>query len=308
MNWNFDSYATHLLIATLLLLSVSRTTTLAQEASPFRWKLQQDNLLTYELQQKTTVSSEIDGRGQQTEITLSMFMDAKVLDWQDEVASIEQSITRITMKMSLPEAGGIKTIELDTGSDEKQRGLADRLLKQIKPLIGNTFTVKMTSRGEIVAIEIPKATMDALREAPSSMQLRKALTADALKQMFGDTAVVFPDQALAVNESWQSTDSVNNAIGTIDRKHIYTNDGMKQVGDKSVVQISMKTEITVKQPGENDAQVDDFQGSGLIWFDPGEGIVTGGEIQNQMKTSRTYRDKVIHTTVDNSIVMKVARK
>jgi hypothetical protein len=280
----------------------------SQEDLPFRWRLQNDNLLTYELKQETSVSSEIDGRSQRTDVAMSLFMDARVAEVNEGVASIEQSITRVTLKLSTPEAGGIKTIAFDSDSAKQRPGLAERLESQIKPLIGSTFTVKMTARGEIVAIDIPKTTMDRLREAPSSMQLRKVLTADALKQIFGDTAVVFPEQALAVKESWQSTDSVQNAIGTIERKHTFTNEGKKQIGDKSVFEISVETEIAVKQPGENEARIDDFQGEGLIWFDPVEGIVTGGEMRNRLKTSRSYRDKIIHTTVDSLTEIKAARK
>jgi hypothetical protein len=310
VNWNPHSSAIYFSLTALISLLVPphHVSKSPQEDVLFRWRLQRDNLLTYELKQETSVSSEIDGRRQRTDVAMSLFMDARVVDAIDGVASIEQSVTRVTLKLSTPEAGGIKTIEFDSDSAKQTPGLAEQLASQIKPLIGSTFTVKMTERGDIVSIDIPNTTMDRLREAPSSMQLRKVLTVDALKQLFGDTAVVFPEQAPAVKESWQLTDSVQNAIGTIERKHTFTNQGEKQIGGKSAYEISVKTEIAVEQPGENEARVDDFQGEGLIWFDPNEGIVTEGEVRNRLETSRSYRDKIIHTTVDSLTEIKVARK
>ena len=73
----------------------------------------------------------------------------------------------------------------------------------------------MNPRGEILDVEIPEQSMQAIREAPASMQIRQVLTKEGLSDLFGQSAIVFPEKSLSAGDTWIDQTEIKNEVGTI---------------------------------------------------------------------------------------------
>ncbi len=298
--------AAGLTIYAMLIVDVSS----AQSADTLRWKLNQGDQLAVQLVQDTNISSQIDNRGRQTANKMTLDMQWLVESVNDDrKAVIQQTISRIQLTLTTPEDAGSQTVSIDTNDTDKQKDLAKHLLQQVSPLIGTKYTVTMSDRGEVVSVDVPEASMEALRGAPASMQLRQVLTKEGLTEMFGQSAIVFPEQAISVGDDWKSESEVSNSLGTFTRIHTYSYDSSQQKDQKTMQHISIKTELKQKAANQQGSELVAFSGGGQLWMDNEAGYVTESSLANELKTiNKTYPSSIIYTTITSRVSMKVVKK
>ena len=190
-----------------VLLTLITTSLVAQTPEPFRWKFAQGDAFKVDLSQTSVVTSTVDQRSRKTTNTMQMFMNWNVTEVDNEngTATLAQSIDRITLNMVTPTKGGEKVTKLDTDDTDKNRGLADKLAKQIGPLVGTTISVVLSDRGDIQSVTVPDETMEVLRQAPASMQLRRVFTEQGMKQIIGQSAMTLPADTVDVGQQWGNT-------------------------------------------------------------------------------------------------------
>ncbi len=282
----------------------------AQPADTLRWKLGQGDQYDVQLIQDTNISSQIDNRGRQTANKMTLDMQWLVQSVNDDrTAVIQQTISRIQLTLTTPEDAGSQTISIDTDDAGKQKDLAKHLLQQVSPLIGTEYLVTMSDRGEVIRVDVPESSMEALRGAPASMQLRQVLTKEGLTEMFGQSAIIFPEQAISVGDDWKSESEVSNSLGTFTRIHTYSYDGSQQKDQKTMQHVSIKTELKQKATSQQGSELVEFTGSGQLWMDNEAGYVRESSLANELKTiNKTYPSSIINTTITSRVSMKVVKK
>lgn len=297
-----------LLVAWALFFFISSTSSVThgQDAEKFRWKLNAGDEFTVQLVQDTKIKSNIDQRVQEMANKMTLDMDWKVTDVNDDnTATIAQTITRIRLQIVTPNEGGSQTIAVDTQDTSRQKELAKRLHKQVIALIDTKYNVSMSDRGGLLGVEIPKASLEALRGAPSSLQLRKVLTEDGLKDLFGQSAIVFPENELAKGDDWDSTAKVENSLGVFEKKNVYKYAGPENGSHR----FNIATELNQTADGKAGSKVISFAGSGQLMFNVDAGHVTESTITNKMNTeNNSYKETTINTVIDSKVSMKVNRK
>ena len=163
----------------------------------------------------------------------------------------------------------------------------------------------MSNRGEIKNVDIPKASLEAIRQAPSSMQIRQVITADGLRELIGQSAIVFPESSVAKGESWDSQTKVTNALGDFNKTNKFTFDGPQSIDAGEYQQFTVTT--TVDEKMKEGAALKNFGGNGKIWFSADAPMILRSQTTNQMTSERRYRERIIESTVTTEIKMKVSR-
>ena len=224
-------------------------------------------------------------------------MDWNVVSATDEQFEIEQTITRIRLTINTPNKSGVKTTTIDTESEGKTTELGASLLEQIKPLIGTKFNVSMTPRGEIAEVSIPKDSLAQIRLAPASMPIRELLTEKGLKDLIGQSAIVFPENSISAGEDWTIDAGQKNTA--FSKTNTVTFIGTSLSDGVDVHTFKVNTDITESsngveqevEPGTTKMTIQEFSGGGKIVFSPDGLVVVDSDMKNKMMTNRNYREK-----------------
>ena len=308
MNNHFTAKKILLASLPLLVFFCNANDSIAQDnQKQLRWSLQLDASYDVELKQQTGIKTNIQNRSQEIGNDMTLQMKWNVASVENSVYEINQSISRIRLKVTSPSKGGVQITEIDTGAEnEKTTEFGARLLEQIQPLVGTQFVVTMTNRGEIKNVEIPKDSMEKIRSAPASMQLRQVVSEDGLKELIGQSAIVFPENALKPGDKWDTTDTVKNDFASITKNNQYTYNGASESDGAPSDSISVSTKIKAADVSD-DNSIENFVGTGKIEFANESDLLLSSQIRNEMTTLRKYRDQKIKSTVTTDVSMRVTK-
>jgi hypothetical protein len=294
------------LLAMWLTFAVSHSA--AQEATP-KWIFEKADVFEVVLTQTTSIKSQVDQRVKDVDNQLRLNATWEVKSVSDVgVATMKMTLVSVQMKMeSMPNGVG-KSIEIDTSSDEKQKGAGGELLKQLAPLMGAVVNIDMSTRGEITNVVVPESTLESLREAPGSMKLRKIFESQGIQELFGQSVVVLPED-LQQNQPWEIDNQSQTGFGTFDAKHTCVWTGNRKSGDSNLAEFELKTEVTPRDESRNtDAKLTKFSGGGNLVFDLSQGHFLSSKSSNELTTEKAYREKTITTTVTTDVEMQIKKK
>ena len=280
-----------------------------QTDQPLRWKLKQGEKLTVVLEQNTGVKTGLGNRAQETGNEMTMTLQWNVKSEAKNEFVIEQTIERIQLTINAPSENGIQTTELDTSEAEGKGKLAEHLLQQIQPLVGTVHLVTMTDRGEITNVSVPKESKEAIRQAPSSMQIRQIISEAGIKEMIGQGAIVFPSESITPGADWSSRKTVENGLGEVTTSTKYTYNGPQEIDGANVEQFSALTMMTVDEKKlKEGVQISGFDSKGKATFAATAKNVLETEFSSQLTTKRTYRETIVESTVTTETKTKVTRE
>lgn len=291
-----------------IIWSTSTSTLLGQDVGQkLRWALKTGEKLEAVLSQDTNVASSLNNRDQKIGNKMLMELDWTVKTADEARFTIEQSIRRIKLTINAPSKGGVKITTIDTAADEPSGQLAGELLQQISPLLEKSFLVTTNARGEILEVEIPDASMEAIRQAPASMQIRNVLTKEGLKELFGQSAIAFPENAVANGEAWTAETEYKSDLGKLQKTSEFTYTGTEEKDGIEFNKINVVTKAQLTHP-ESKTSLDNFSGTGEILFSANANRMLDSRWKNSLTTSRNYRDKIIRSTVETNATLTVSRK
>lgn len=281
----------------------------AQDANSIRWTLQPGDNLQTTLEQTTEIETNIDTRKKKIGNDMLLIIDWQIDKVDGDRIEMTQSINRIKLQVHRPSKNAIETTLIDTESTNKPApGLAVHLHAQIAKLVGTKFSVVMSTRGEVLTVKIPESSMARIRQAPASMTLRKLLTEDGLKDVLGQSAIIFPENN-ADNE-WSVGSEAKNAMGKVARETSISYEGKTDRNEARVHTFAMKSSAEIAEPAttEDPPTMDDYSGWGSAWFANDANPVFESNFENRMNVSRKYRDQEIISTVSTTTKMRVVKK
>jgi hypothetical protein len=283
------------LLAAVVLSAIGST---AGADTVLRWKFTAGQKREYVMVQKMAMKQEVMGRQIETTLTQTMEMtwEVKSVD-KDGVADMVQTIDRIKLSMTAPPPIG--NIDLDTTKADD----AAAVPAVIKPMIdlfraisGSPFSSKITPRGELRDVKVPKKIVDAVQAAgPGGAMFNE----DSLKDMFGQSMIVFPEAAVAPGKSWTGTRKVAMQFGTSIADMTYTLDGA--TGPVQNIGIDAKVKIE-PQPGTPFAiAVKNQEMKGSCRFDNAAGSLTASDMVQKMSMTLTIMGQEIGQEIEQTV-------
>lgn len=293
---------------TFVLFWVANSKLQAQDTGrELRWNLKAEEKLEAILTQDTNITTKLNNRTQEIGNKMTLEMDWEVKSADSEKLVIQQSIRRIQLTINAPGKGGVKITTVDTNSKDEPSQFAGELLQQVRPLIGTNYLVTVSPRGEITEVEIPKPSMEVIREAPASMQIRNIMTKEGLIELFGQSAIAFPEKAISAGDTWNTDSELKTNLGDFTKTVEFTYSGSKNLDGTEYDEVNVATTAKLNNAATK-TELDDFSGSGKLLFSADADKVVDSQWQNSLTTSRTYRDKIIQSTVQTTATLIVNRK
>ncbi len=222
---------------------------------------------------------------------------------------IEQAITSIRLSVTDPASTG-KSVALDTADSSQVSGESATILKQVKPLINLKFNITITPTGDILSVDLPDDTVKVLRELPGSLQLQALFSEQGVKDLFGASAVVFPEDEIDVGYTWKTSHSAQTAFGEFTRNRSYEFAENRPSGRPDSARFRLETTLEpVDEANQEDTgRLLEYTESGEMWFNLEAGFASSFEVTSLTKTELPYREKLIQTRIENLMRMTVLKK
>ena len=273
----------------------------AQETPTLQWRFQPGQVQKIKMDQSTEVSSSVDQRSQKTrnQMTLWMTWNVEQVD-QDGAATITQTIDRIRLSAEIPTPSGDELAEFDTDSPDGLKGVSKKLYQLVSPLVGTSCTLTINPNGDIAKVEIPESSMEILRNAPSSMQIRNVLTDQGIRELFGRSGLVFPDQDLAQQPEWVIKRELENGMGKFAQTQTYRLS--RSEGDLATITMDGTLEPLDQKATDH---LEEFKSGATYQFDAVKGHLTHSQLETELRSKRPYRDLIINTRVVTRSVLTI---
>lgn len=298
----------------LAIVCLGASTQCSAQTDPIKWKLAAGDQFKITLNQTSSADTKVDSRQTKIQNATTLEMDWNVLNVVEGDATIEQSITAISLNVSNP-AVPAQAVALNTSASEiEAKGFSKTsraLLKQIKPLIGLKFNVTMAASGKIKEVTLPEATSTALNKLPDTVRLRQLFSPEGLTQILGASAIVFPEKTIDAGGTWSEKKMITTPLGAFSRNRTYAVVGPKSLQGNDLIEIKMEPTMTVlpEQESEPDSvlagKLISFSGTGTLLVDGKNGYLKSSSFENELASERLYREKKIETVVKNQIKMTV---
>ncbi|MDG2013512.1 MAG: DUF6263 family protein [Pirellulaceae bacterium] len=280
------------------------------ESQTLSWQFAKGDVFDIQIQQSTAVSTVVDRRLVEQTNQMTMDITWQVLNFQDGVATIEQTIKRVRIELSIPGEKGPSVTNYDS-AEEKQKGDAKRMGASFSRLIDQPVNLSVTPQGQIRKVDIPEKTLASLREMPGSVQGRKMFDVASVREMFSQSGLQLP--ADSTETQWQFTR--NFKIGLPQTFRLTTEYSIADT-EQNPVKIDFTGELElIEDSGERPAELDfenvaltGQKSSGSLMFDSEKGNCVSSNSKTQLKTRTQYRDMEIMATVDSTVEMTFNRQ
>ena len=187
--------------ATLLLTLICwigfNASTSAQE---IRWKFSTDDEFSVTQKQTTDIETLVEKRKSILGSSVEMSGAWKITAVENDLALIDQTIESIKVNIDNP-ADNTKSVAIDTASETRPAKNSRDLLKQLKPLVGLVFQLKMNPRGEVLSVDVPDETRKRLDAIPNDSWLKALLDPGKLQGQIQSAALGLPEPTLKKGQS-----------------------------------------------------------------------------------------------------------
>ncbi len=318
-----------------LVLASLESPAIAQENDALRWKFAAGDRFDVTLKQDSEVRSFLTlnsiedrnktGRTATSSLTLKMDWNVDSLN-DDGDAVVQQMIAQIQLTADTGARTGQTLIEIDTAVEEKRNGIEASLQKQMLALVGLSFEVTMSPRGEVIDVVIPEETLEALRQIPGSMQVRNLMSAEGLKDLYGQAGVVLPEGELAEGESWSVESPLQTTMGDFTRSNQYTLESTSSDDGRAIARFAVETTVasgdgtpdsgsdekipdaeSAGEGAERPTRLVEFSGTGTMVMNIDDGYFVSSQTSNQLKSEKDYFDQTIVTSVNSRIEMQIEK-
>jgi len=292
------------LLAALAMIAAASAANFAHAQKVLRWKFTDGQKLAIQFNQEMNTAATVQGNEVKTSMKMGMDMSWAVKSVSAAgVATMTQAIDRIQFDMQIPFLGNVKYDSQDKG---EPTGVAAQIAKNVKPLIGATFTQEMSPRGEILDVKIDEATKKALEQGAAKALLKQFASEEGLKSLMGQSATVFPEKSVSKGDTWNNEFTTDSQVGKLKVKIEYTYQGSETRGDAEVEKIDMKINMDF-QGGALGPQfkVQQQNNQGTIYFDNQQGRLVESTATQDMTLKATIQGQEISQKITGSMKMTV---
>jgi hypothetical protein len=265
-----------------------------------RWKFNTGEAFETQMKQDMNMSINAGAAGQMATTanqTMNMTWTVKSVD-EKGVATIEQKIDRIQMKMTAPGGQGF---DYDTQSEEPATGVAAMVAPTMEAMTSGQFTFNITPRGEISDVKISDELLAAVKNGPGG----ETGAVEQFKSMVAQIALVLPEKAPKMGETWTTKIAVANAAGGGNQsvETTYTYDGTRDADGTTyaVIKPSMKMELA--QNPMMEMKMKEQKTDGEVLFDLKAGELHSVSMNQNIVMDMVAQGMTMPGTIDQNIAV-----
>ncbi len=271
-----------------------------------RWKFKAGDKTHYAMKTDVTQDTKAGGMPFQVKILQTMDMTWDVAEVADDgTATLNQTIDRVRMEMTLPQAGAPQ-IKYDSQAKEKAPG-TEMLSKIFDVIVGKAFVMKVTSLGKVLEMQAPDGVLQAFKNMPAGQG--GMFSEDGLKQMISQSMLPLPEEAVAVGTTWEkSAEMQAPPFGKQVTVTQYKFAGDGELNGKKVDKIDVTMDIKLEAGDDPNTKfkLKDNKAGGEIQWDNSAGQPAQSRIDSKMSFEITANSMTIEQTVTtNSLMTRV---
>jgi hypothetical protein len=288
-------YGVTLLSGAVLLSTVVST---AAADTTLRWKFAPGQKQTYAMTQKTSMKMELQGNPVKTSYTQTtdITWEVKAVD-KDGIADMVQTIDRVRFEMMAPTG----KVDVDTAKESDAPGTPELMSKLFRSMAGSPFSMKMTPRGEVRDLTVPAKLVDAFKNAGPAAQM--VGSEESLKNLIGQSVVVFPEAGIAEGNTWQATRKLPMPFGTMVMDTTYTLE--PPTGPVANIGINVKAAIEPKEGSPLEIKVTSQDTKGHYRFDNAAGNLKSSEVNQKMSMKLMAQGQEIAQDLESNVKMEL---
>jgi hypothetical protein len=256
-----------------------------------RWKWAANQEWVAEFAQTVTTDSAFGAKNLRLAIASKMTQNWLVesVDAQG-VGTIKQSYMRIGVDVDM---GMGNTIAFDSERSDAPSGETKKLSDALRPLIGPTWKVLVSPRGELLRWE-PSPELTAATEQVAKNSVLQPLFAGAgavgpTRQVF----LAFPEEPIQAGHAWRTTTPLQTSFGVGDIATDYKFEGVQTRGESSVATISGESQVNAKPASGKVAksrQLKEQKTTSHWLFDSKNGMMSESRQGQSLRTESRVRD------------------
>ncbi|GAC1342792.1 MAG: hypothetical protein NVSMB14_07300 [Isosphaeraceae bacterium] len=269
-------------------------------AQATKWKFEKGKTLRYDYTEKNVSKAEIAGQAIDTTVSQTLELVWKIDSADGDKAKITQTINGIKFVMDSPFA------KIDYDTKERDKAPADpfgsSFSKIMNVLADSKTTFTMDSRGEISDVSTDDKTVKGLKAA-TAMPGASGPSADGLKAVILQTAMVLPDKTLAKGASWKDTVKLPDPpFGDKTLDSTFTAQGDDESAGTKVLKIAVASvaKYTPKEGAGFVKKIKEQSISGSILFDPPAGNILSSKIVEKSEESMTLQGNEIAQKIEKT--------
>jgi len=168
----------------------------------------------------------------------------------------------------------------------------------------------MTDRGEIIDVRLDDKAQAVVDAAAKDAKFKDLFSKEGLTEMLQRSAIVLPERAIEVGDSWTSKTNSKSPVGVLDQTHEFTYEATEEKDGRSLEKVSVQTTLDLreaKDDSERQLKLTDQSQTGDFYFDAETGDFVESTIKQKLASETPYRDLVIQASVDSSMKMTIER-
>jgi hypothetical protein len=284
------------MLACVVAIFVGVSSAYGQDATlRYRW-VKGDDVRYRVSQQGTTTINGLPGMGEMTMDQSNVQVIRLTVEdvATDGSATLRQTFESARMELNSP-AG--KAVFDSAAADKPTDPIAVAIGATMSAMIGESITVVLMPTGAVIKVEgmsrIFDKIMKALPQDPTGAQVfgqfKGTMSDDAMRSMFEQGFVTFPDHAVKAGETWIGQFKMSlPIIGTLTTTRTSTLQGVESSSGASIARIAtmiaMRQDAEASPPGPMGmtAKLADSKGEGEILFDIARGRVQKTSSRSEM--------------------------
>lgn len=272
--------------------------TVAQESDPdaLRWNWEPGLRLAASSDQELVVTSQVEKRQRKVVNQIHLEMAWSVDSVEQGVATILQTLTRVRLETDDP--AGVGSLVVDTATPgEGLTRFGTGLWEELQPLVGMTFEVQMDERGRVVAVELPEEALETLRNMSGGMSLRALFSPDGLRELYGQSLLELPAEAMAEEGGWEIAGEVATPLGLLTRTRQFQ---LVDSPDAATQKIESTTLVELPVAGEGGVEIKGYSADAEYLWDRAAGRLVAATFESRIQAVRPYKDREIVTRIEAS--------
>lgn len=294
-----------------LLVHSSWHSVIADE-SPLLWQFNVGDEHRYRMTQKMNMEMSLGAANRRVATNIEQIVD---LTWKIEriddqgLAKILQTVDRLQMDVQAP---GHQEMRYDTDSDKSPAGFAAILVPLLKAMTNEPIVMSISSRGEILSVNIPESIAKAMQAIPGAAMMGELFSDEGFRNMIQQNSLVLPMRAdLKPGHEWTRQAVMNNAqLGTIETATNYRYLGPRNVEGEPFEAFDVNMTISLGEgPGGAKFEVTKHESHGEIFFNRAAGRLESSKLQQEFELNVAAGDQITtQKMIQNTIFRRIDKQ
>lgn len=288
----------------------------ARADEPLRWKFAVGQKYRVELTQNSSTLTEYETKSSNLSSETRLELSWEVVAVEGAVATVNQRLERLSLQLDLPTTDGAGKVLFDSADPSLALNVKPELKASLQGLVGTSLQVKLRDNGAVEAVEAAPESLAAWQAAPLSAAFREQLSPEGLVKLFAESSFPLPPDEASAAAGWAVTGKLAGPWGELKSETNYRLAGEQAFESRpaQLVRMERKIEPVNAQPAAvvapavaEASRLRQHEARGEWYFDPSEGQLLGGKVNQRIEAERSYREEKMKTIYRASTSLRMQR-